>query len=417
MVIISNGFGKFPLAAAAAELHGLGCLTALVTGAYPTPRLTSIAAHVRKRSAKTQRFLSRREVALPDSLVHPMWRAEFLNEIATLANRLRVPQARSWPTAALTLYGTSATHVVRRYARPGMIYHYRSGFGGSSVIAAKERGMVAVCDHSIAHPALLDYLVTHDGRFPDEHLAPPSDSFWLACLRDLDQADRVVVNSDFVKETFLRQGSSDERIDVLYVGPDESFFASAEKAAQLRKTPHGPLRLLFVGTVEQRKGADTLFAALEKLDGVDWQIEIIGPIRDAVAVRHRRLLADPRVRALGIVDRLQLATHMSTADVFAFPSLAEGSARVIPMAMACGCFVITTTNSGSVVEHGRHGVIVRPGDSEALAQAIADAARNRKRTQAIGNGNIALIRDRFPPGHHGLALHRLYTKIGEEGFP
>ena len=46
---------------------------------------------------------------------------------------------------------------------------------------------------------------------------------------------------------------------------------------------------------------------------------------------------------------------MSRAEVFVFPSLAEGSARVVAMAMAAGCYVITTPNSGSVVRDGAMG--------------------------------------------------------------
>jgi glycosyltransferase involved in cell wall biosynthesis len=138
---------------------------------------------------------------------------------------------------------------------------------------------------------------------------------------------------------------------------------------------------------------------------------VIGSFESGIAERYHQLLSDPRVATHGILDRIALAEHMSRADVFVFPSLAEGSARVIPMAMSCGCFVITTPNSGSVVEHARHGFLIPPGDRDALRGAIAEAASDRDHLRTIGDENRRFVLQHLAPGRYGDDLDALYRQL------
>ena len=62
------------------------------------------------------------------------------------------------------------------------IYHFRSGFGGRSVEYAKSIGLKVVCDHSIAHPSLVEYLTINKGKFPKKKPQKPKN-FWKIVLR------------------------------------------------------------------------------------------------------------------------------------------------------------------------------------------------------------------------------------------
>ena len=88
-------------------------------------------------------------------------------------------------------------------------------------------------------------------------------------------------------------------------------------------------RLLFAGHFDKRKGMEMLMDALERLDHLPWRIEIAGPVSASVAERSERFFANPRVKYLGLLSRRDLASAMARADVFVFPSLSEGSARVV----------------------------------------------------------------------------------------
>jgi glycosyltransferase involved in cell wall biosynthesis len=241
---------------------------------------------------------------------------------------------------------------------------------------------------------------------------PPQHPLWRAILADLERADALVVNSGFIKEQFVRLGVPAERLHVVYLGVDEPFFQRA--SAGPRRRPDGALRLLFAGRFEEAKGADTIMSALAEAGAEDWELVIAGPIPSAIRREHAALLDDSRVTPLGTVDRNRLADEMLRTDVFVFPSLAEGSARVVFEALACGCYVVTTPNAGSIVEDGVHGVLVPPSDPPALAEALRTASENRELVRDVGRSNAALISARFRQRDYGNGLAALYARLTAE---
>ncbi len=408
MLVIANGFNRFHLAIAAAEAHRRGLLSCFITGAYPTPaarRLLAVGGLGRNR--RLARLAARRE-AIPDAMVRTMWAAEAIYSVAMAARRI-APRSALWLNAWSFRYcGRRAVRNVRSAAARGArVYHYRSGFGHQSVREAKRLGMVALCDHSIAHPAVLQPLIADGGRMP-RRTTLELDRLWADILADIRLADAVLVNSEFVRRTFFHAGEDPARIHVIYLGVDDAFLDALP--AHGRRHHAGPLRMLFAGAFGRRKGADTLIEALQMLDDVPWTLEIAGEIGPEVA-RRAELLRDGRVIAHGWLPRGELARLMSGCELFVFPSLAEGSARVIFEALAAGCYVITTPNAGSVVEDGVHGRLVAPDDPRQLAAAIHVAAARRSELAEVGRRNAALVRARYRQRDYGDRLAALYAQL------
>lgn len=412
MVIISNGFNKFYLSVAAAEANKRGLLSSFITGAYPTPAVRKILALPGVNSSRKLQRLSARGEAIPDTLIGHLWRAEARCVLADLAHKFGNGTPAVASVAAYRQYGHQAVRYVREAAARGArIYHYRAGFGHASVRVAKELGLFTLCDHSIAHPAVLQFLVNHGGRLPLAGEPVEVDSFWADVLDDINQADAVLVNSYFVQRTFLHQGYEAGRIHVAFLGVDDAFL-TAIPSGERQSYPEGPLRMLFAGTFEPRKGANVLIRALaEPLAGLPWELQIAGRIDDRLRSEASGFFDDARVTSLGVLSRDELASAMSQAEVFAFPSLAEGSARVIFEALACGCYVITTPNSGSIVENGVHGALVPPGDAVALAGAIRQAFADRSTLRDIGLCNAALVRSHYRQSDYGNKLASLYAAL------
>lgn len=406
MVIISNGFTKFHLSVAAAEADRRHLLTCFLTGAYPTLLVRKILSLPFLRARSKLNRLSARGEEIADNLVHPLFSSEALDVLGSVLHREAIQ------IHAFRLYGRSAIRHVKQAAAEGArIYHYRAGFGGESVETAKQCGLFTLCDHSIAHPLVIEALVQNAGRMPAREEIVNISPFWSHILHDIEQADAVLVNSHFVKDTFNKVSLNHAPVHVIYLGVDDSFLAQAPP----RENDSAEFHMLFAGSFNKRKGAETLIAALGRLDHLPWQLEIAGPLSADVANQHRDFFSDPRVRYLGILSRKDLAAAMSRNGVFVFPSLAEGSARVIFEALACGCYVITTPNSGSIVEQGVHGGVVPPGDSSALADAIDYARKNRDEVSRIGKNNAQLIRTNFMQSSYGDELCRLYKKLlGQE---
>lgn len=398
-ILIANGFDRYHLLTAAVEAERRGRLERCIAGFYPTERLARLGLD---RWGRTARLMDRK-VALADERLVTM---PILETAGHLGGRLLGERAIA---SARRRFSANARRVVQ--TSNARLYHYRTGFGHGSAIAARQKGMATLADHSIAHPGVLGHLVQNQGRLPASGQQGDISLTWRDVMDDLRHADRVLVNSDFVKETFVHQGWDPERIDVIYQGLDESFFDLLERAATPERNDGGSLKLVFAGAFEQRKGADHLAKALARLDDTSWTLDLIGPINEAMRARHAAFLADPRVTVVGRVGRGELARHLKAADVFLFPSLAEGSARVVFEALAAGCFVITTKNSGSIVQDEKHGFIVQPDDPTTTADAVRRAHSDRAMLQKIGEANHAVVRDHHRQSGYGDALMAVYDRL------
>jgi glycosyltransferase involved in cell wall biosynthesis len=233
-----------------------------------------------------------------------------------------------------------------------------------------------------------------------------------AALEDIDRSDAVLANSHFVKETFMRAGWPPERLYVAYTGVDDNFLAAGEVPVPQREPTSGTLPLVYASLLQRRKGAETLIEALQAIDvRIDWDLVVAGPVSPDIAHAHRSFFEDERVRVLGALSRRDFRAQLIDRPVFVFPSYAEGSARAVFDALACGCYVITTPNAGSIVEDEVHGALVPPGDAEALAGAIEAADRDREMVATIGNRNAELISRGYRQSNWGDALAIIYRDV------
>lgn len=407
-VVLSNGFSRFQLIVAASELERRGRLTALITASYPTAAVRDTVDWLRLgRVEQVARLIDRRDDIL-DERVRSLWGAELTSRLlGPFRDADRYARSRIG-VAAMRAYGRSAARIVRDLPQSARLYHYRSGFGHRSVEEARRRGLALLCDHSIAHPALVDHLVESGGAFPASGEPAVSDRLWSSVLGDIERADFVLVNSDFVKQTFIFCGWDPAKVHVLYWGIDDWFL---NVLPPRRFELHRPLRLLFAGSFNQRKGAGELVSALTSIADKEWQLDIAGPVSADLVKRHASFLTRRNVRIHGVIRRSELAQLMSLSDVFVFPSRAEGSARVVFEALASGCFVLTTPNAGSIVKDGVHGRIVPPADPSALAAVLAALLDDPAEIPEVGKRNRSLICSSHRQQQYGDGLERVYDAV------
>ena len=171
------------------------------------------------------------------------------------------------------------------------------------------------------------------------------------------------------------------------------------------------MRLLFAGSFSRRKGGPELAEAMRHLGDVAWRLDLCGPVDPDASAAFRRLGADPRVTYHGNLPAQELAARMAAADVFVFPTLAEGSARVLFEALAAGCYVVTTPNGGSIVVDGEHGRLIAPGSTRDIVGALRHAANDRDRIARTGARNAALVRRRHRQADYGARLFGLYDRL------
>ncbi len=239
------------------------------------------------------------------------------------------------------------------------VFHGWSGYCLETMERARQKGALTVLDRALAHPIYLNELL-RDAYRPAglKHHTPPAAG---RVVQEIACADYVLIPSDFVRESFLSQGVPGEKLIQIPFGVDLDRFAPTASA------PARPFTALFAGQVSLRKGVPTLLEAWKRLAWKDAELWLAGQqkLPPALRAQYRQ---SPGVRFLGHVAEIREA--FQAADVFVFPSLAEGSALVTYEAMASGLPVIVTPNSGSVARHGIEGLIVPAGDADALAAGL-----------------------------------------------
>lgn len=291
------------------------------------------------------------------------------------------------------------------------IYHYRNCYGGQTVINAQKRSIKTICDHSIAHPAAIEWMINNKGKIPPSEIISELKSSLVShykkMLLDLGNNDLIIVNSDFVKESLIHFGIDANRIYVVYLGVDDQFLIHLNNHIKRNLVLNN--KILFAGGWQYRKGVLDLVEALSDAE-FDWTLDIAGGSEYGLNNRPtvKAFIDSSNVNYLGILPREKLAELMCTHQIFVFPSYCEGSARVIFEAMAAGLYIITTKNSGSIVQNGINGEIIEPGNPTALKNAIQYALNNIEVVREIGLRNRKLILEKYTQKNYGDNILKVY---------
>lgn len=161
------------------------------------------------------------------------------------------------------------------------------------------------------------------------------------------------------------------------------FLAPSDNSRSRPRSDNAPLRILFAGSMSQRKGLADLFQAMKLIHRKDVELVVMGsPIAPMSFYRSQLeefTYESPRPHA----EVLQL---MRSCDVFVLPSIVEGRALVQQEAMSCGLPLLVTENAGGgdLVELAKTGFLVPIRSPESLAAKIEWFADNRQATYEMG---------------------------------
>jgi glycosyltransferase involved in cell wall biosynthesis len=159
-------------------------------------------------------------------------------------------------------------------------------------------------------------------------------------------------------------------VSVVPYGADEP---SAERSPVRRD---GPLRVLFVGSLSQRKGIAEVFDSVGAM-GRHAELTVIGRKTGAPCKPLDEALA--RCRWIPSMPRERILEEMRGHDVLLFPSLFEGFGLVVTEALSQGLPVITTAHTcgPDVIEDGVEGFLVPVSNPEAITEKLELLAGNR----------------------------------------
>jgi len=218
----------------------------------------------------------------------------------------------------------------------------------------------------------------------------------------LRRADAVIAVSDqvrdaLVSEYFLSRG----RITVVYNGINQERFRDCDGSSEARVKlglSTGNVILLYVGRVEKEKGLEVFLEAVSRLAASESRVKAVvvgdGGYLENLKATAERLGVDDHVIFKGRVSYEEVPEYYAAADIFVLPSLREeGLPMTLPEAMAAGLPVVASRIGGipSVIESRSTGILVPPGDSWRLSEALADLIRDEGARRRLGANATRLV--------------------------
>lgn len=369
-IVVVSGIGKLHFVQAARELKRYSPETevVLVTSWIPSNSAITFLNAIGLRGI-TKRLAVRREVAsevdaamgflFPELVYHALRR--FIGAEPALAFGFRA-------------FGRRAALRLAPLLDKDTVVYVRSGAGNGLIKAARHAEAKVCVDHSIAHPRSFRKYLARVESFLSKSALNPDGRLWKQVLKDCSEADTLIVNSDFVQQTFIDNTYNDQKIEVVYLGVPEAFFQIKRPERQDREG----FDLLFVGHFDARKGADLI---IEMMNGIaelepSIHLHVAGKISESGQAILDELGAPPNITFHGLVGFEELKHLLSSAGAFVFPTYLEGSARAVSEAMAAGLPVITTHQSGAPIVNGVTGILLGAGDSKDWIEAVLNLRDN-----------------------------------------
>lgn len=270
----------------------------------------------------------------------------------------------------------------------GAVYAYEDG-ALATFTKAKELGLKCIYDLPIAFWETGRQLMTEEAeRLPT----------WACTLgggikdspgklerktKEMELADMIVVPGEFVKNS-LPNWSTGKDVLIAPFGSPLVITTINNKAEHIKgKVQNRPLRVLYAGSMGQRKGLGDLFAAMRLLNNPNIELVVMGSLLAPIEFYRKEY---PNFTYEPGRSYEQVLALMKTCDVFCLPSIVEGRALVMQEAMSQGLPLIITSNTGGsdLIEEGKTGFLIPIRSPQAIANKLCWFLENRAKVSEMG---------------------------------
>lgn len=206
------------------------------------------------------------------------------------------------------------------------------------------------------------------------HADFPIEKHWLsdALVRrteaEYDAADRIIVASEYARDSFLAEGFDPERLERRTLRPSPRFLTDRTLP------PDGIFRVVYCGALSAVKGVHLLIRAFSSLPGPA-KLTLVGgwSTRSMREFLLASVARDPRI----VLQPGDPLPHLREACAYVHPSYQDGLGLAALEAMACGVPVIVSSDTGmkEYVRHGLDGIVVPTGDWRAIREGLEELRR------------------------------------------
>ncbi len=255
-----------------------------------------------------------------------------------------------------------------------------SGAGLTAGQLVQSRGGKYICDRGSTHARYRGRVMQEEYSRWNIPLQTEDPRDTAREERQYAMADAITVPSNFAARSFIQEGIAPEKIRIIPYGVRLDAFRP------VATPPPNEFQVIFIGQISLHKGIPYLLEAFSRVRHPHKRLRLVGPILPHAKLLFARLPME-HVEIVGAVSRQELVGYFSSSHVMVLPGIDEGLALVQGEAMACGCPVLATPNTGSedLFTDGVEGFIVPPRNSQALAdrlQQLADDPALQRRMSA-----------------------------------
>lgn len=192
---------------------------------------------------------------------------------------------------------------------------------------------------------------------------------------EIQLASHYLCASSLTKKSLIYKGVDATKINVIPYGVDTSKFTFKERIQS------EIFKVIFIGSLNQRKGITYLLDALKELENVELTIVTRG-IYDKALIENYRF----PIHVVNDVPHEKLQEELHKAHCFVLPSILEGFGQVILEAMATGIPIIATENTAAkdIIDPGVDGFVTEIRDVNTIKKHIQELQSDFSLVQSMG---------------------------------
>lgn len=315
------------------------------------------------------------------------------------------------PSSAVGVVNKTTIRILRRLLRSGKIdilhaHNGRTALHATLARALAKRGEVVVTQHFLAPSHTSNRGLKAKVFGAAHHWVNAHIAHFIAISRAVENEMLARKEATIGQVTTILNALS---------APDEATLKTVSTTRQeWDLKPDLPL-IVCAARLEQEKSVQTLIAAMAilKKQGVAAHCVIAGEGAEKTALQSQidQENLSQNVHLLGF--RNDVLSLMNAGEIFVLPSLAEPFGLVILEAMALGKPVIATNTGGppEIIDDGTTGILVPPGDANALAKALHTLIADKPVRDGFGQAGRERYNESFPPQRMASSVREIYARV------
>jgi len=281
-----------------------------------------------------------------------------------------------------------------------------SGSGLHSGRVAQSRGAKYVCDRGSTHIRVQDRILREEYDRQGIRFSGIDPRVIEREEAEYEAADLITIPSTFAMRTFVESGVFPQKLRLVPYGVDlRSFYSCA-------KRKENDFHILFVGGISVRKGIRYLAEAFHQLECKYKRLTLVGSVSPEMKNLTTQMRDNPRISIMGHVQQYRLKEIMSTSHVMVLPSVEDGFGLVQAQAMACGCPVIASENTGAqdLFTDGKEGFIVPTRDSNAISSRLQQLSDDPELWRGMSEAALQRVKSLEGWEQYGETMYRIFSE-------